>query len=131
MVEDVALAFALQIEIGVVGQVDHGGGGGPGTEAEVELVLVVEGITRFGDQLPRIARLAVGAEVGEHHALAFDAAGPFLVGEADASAVEVMLAVAGVQVELVFRLVDLEPAACNAVGKPSGHLAGTRAVAIV
>ena len=86
MVEDVAVAFTFQVEIGVVSEVDDVSARLIGAETDVQFVLVVEGIIDLRHQFSRIACLAIGTEVGEHHTLAIDAAGPFLVGKADAAA---------------------------------------------
>ena len=125
------MSFTFQIEISVVGHVDDGIGGGPSAEAEVQLVVIVEGVTCFGHHLTRVTCFAVGTEIGEQHALAFDAAGPLLVGEANGTAVEVMLPIAGVQIELIFNIVDLKATIGNTVGETSGDLACARAVAII
>lgn len=63
MVEDAA--FAGEVPVGVVREVDHCGFVGGGGVVELELVIIVERVGDTGGERAGITFLAVGADVGE------------------------------------------------------------------
>lgn len=112
LVENVALLVAVEIEVGVVGQVDHGRLVGDGRVVEAQR-FALEGVAHGGRQLAGIAHVAVGADESE-----LDAAGDFLrlpnvVVEAPGAAVQRVSAV--VARNLVLIAVNRELAGGDAV----------------
>jgi len=68
LLENVAIAGAGQVEVTVVGQVEHGRFVGAGLVVDAQFVVVGQAIGDFGGQIARETHLAVGREVGQGYA---------------------------------------------------------------
>jgi hypothetical protein len=93
MVEDGLGALAGQVEIGVVGQVDHGRGAGGGAVVDAQPP-VREAVAHRGPQRPGEALVAVGADQGELDAAA--AGYPDRLGRPQSGVESLVAAVQGV-----------------------------------
>ena len=81
MVQHRAGTFAVEVEIGVVGQVHHRSLVGLRGEGELQAVVVAPLVTRHYLEIAGVARFAVGTEVHEFHGIAVLTALPVLVLE--------------------------------------------------
>ena len=120
---------AVQVEIGVVGKVDHRRRVTLGGEGQSEDVVFAPFVVGHDRQLAGIAHFAVGGHILEFHGAALLAGLPHLVLEALGAAVQVIGAV--VDRQLVSLAVQAETPARYAVGEAPGTLAEARAVSYV
>ena len=122
--------MAVEVEVSVVGEVNHGGGIGGGGVVDGEGVGVVPGVDDGDFEVAGIAGVAIGGVVTEHYfVVGYGFAGPDVVLEAVGAAVERVGAV--VDGELVGGAVDGELAVGDAVGISTGGFTCTRTVAEV
>lgn len=66
--EDVAIAGAGEVEVAVVGQVEHGRFVGAGLVVDAQLVVVGEAIGHFGGEVAGEAHFTVRRQIGQGHA---------------------------------------------------------------
>ncbi len=103
--EHIAAACARQVEIAVVGQVQHRGFVGDGAVVDFQLVLVVQAVGDFSLQRARETHLAVRRHVGQLHADRISGPGFFRLPE---SLVETLVAaVQGIGLVVLRNLVGL------------------------
>lgn len=127
MVEATAAVVAVEIEIGVVGEVYHRGGIGCCFIADLECVIVVQCVSHRYFDIGRVAGVSIGTFKGERHpAFALHGTIPDTVLVSVRAAVEVIGAV--VDGECVFFPVDREMPTGNAVGISARCLSRTRPV---
>ena len=126
MSQHTAASLAIEVEIGVVGQVDDCRGVTLGREGETELVLLAPFISCNGLQIARIAHFTILCDIEEFHGPVVHTAFPNLVLEALGTSVQVVRPV--VHRQFVFLSVKDEASLCYAVGKASRDLACARSV---
>ena len=123
MAEDVTVSFAVEVEICVVGEVDHRRSVRLCSKGQTELVLLAPVIARHRLYGSGISLLSVLGIVEEFHAAFILTAFPHLVLEAFRTAVEAVRAV--VYRKRVFLAVQSELSEGYAVGISSRYLSGT------
>ena len=124
MVLDAALA--VEVEVGVVGEVDDGGPVRHRREGDPQGVVLAPFVAHHGLEVARIAFFAVLGEVHELHSVILHAAVPHAVHESARASVEMIrTAVHRKGVVLAFKA---ELARCDAVGISSRAFAQTRSV---
>ena len=126
MREDVAAALAVEIEIGVVGQVDYCRSIAAGGQGESQVVLLAPFIAGHCLQCSRVAHLPVLGIVKELNGIPVDSALPDLVLKALRTAVKMVRTV--VHGQGVLLAVKGEFAQGNPVGISSRHFSRARAV---
>ncbi len=127
MVEHRTGILAVEVEIGMIGEIDYSRGVGRGTETQCQLVGVAPGVLGRHNEIARITFLAILGAIDHHHRIvANGTCVPYLIHESFGAAVKgVGPVVYGKSVFLAF---ECEMTARYTVGKASWHLAHTRTV---
>ena len=128
VVENAAVALAVEVEIRVIGQVDRRLFIGYGMVENTELA-ILEDISHADVERPGIVLFAVGRDDGQAELVPHHLVFPDLFVEPDFAAVQVVAAV--VAVELILRAVDREFALADAVAEPPDERAEIAAVLFV
>ena len=126
MVEHRAGGLAVEVEIDVVGQIDHRRAVGLGQVGDLELIFVIEIEDRLDSQLARIVLVALLRGERHDYAVGLYAALPDTVGEVFRASMQVVAAV--VDLQTVHLTLDLQATKGDAIGIASYALTHGRAV---
>ena len=126
MAEYVSVPLSVEVEVCMVGQVDHRSFVGLGGKEQFEGIVLAPLITGDYLHVTGIASFAVLGEIHEFYGISVNAAFPNLVLEALRTAMEMVRPV--VYRQSVFLSIQGELAEGNPVGKPSRAFSGTRAI---
>ena len=119
--------FTIQIEIGVIGEVDHGRGIGNGLVVDAEFIGGGDMVGHFDIQITRITGIAVGTEKREFQRSVINDFGiPETVGVALAAMQGIRTAVV-IEFQIVFFSVQHETAIGDAVGEAADQSPEIRA----
>ena len=90
MVKDVAVALSVEVEVGVVGQIDDSLPVAPGSQSQLKGILIAPHVMGYHFQIAGIAGLSVLGKIHELHGIPFDTALPDLVLETVGTAVQMV-----------------------------------------